>query len=593
MSVLPLLATFLVTITFMTWSTRFNRLLRKRKRRTSDDIDIMASFPRKEVSQEDSKLLQLPDEILISVVSFLDSEDLLKARLTSSHLNELAQPFIYSELDISRGYKAERIAKLIRADDRKAKWLKSVLVSTKHEHDEGLAAFPELLRGMRNLRQLILETPDCNARVSSDRIKWLKLQEQYEQIFLESSVMVPREERLLPVLESCTMHFVDKFVSLYPMPLYKSIFLHPTLQDLTMSCTCTDQPGLFADFRKHERSTVLTHLHLEECDFDPETLVTLLKVPRALKSLKLSEGIRYSNDFSDRTSRMHGNMNPGLFSRALSRSVANSLESLSISLGYKRRHGQSIHSPNGSLNFTSLHRLKFLEVSISSLGLLISRPGCDHALYTRLPPSIEHISVFGMQLLVIRSSPAIPFEKCVLADKKAHGLPNLQQVTYRYEHSSFESDFNQSIFHEIRRREDTFKRIKDVCTQKIINYSDKHYHIFKDAGVRVVLELEVTPKGFIPPYLHHEEKPERSVLWDSNKPTYEARFWEGKARREMRKQLAQAASNQEGADSISDDDSLVERDEEVDLLSELPAHGAELFHLVVTGDLSLNALDED
>lgn len=596
MSLLTVLITCLITLTFMPLPDRLNRLLRRRKRKASSDIDIMASFPRKQVVQE-AKLLGLPNEILILVISFLDFEDLLTVRLTSSHLDELAQPFVYSELDVSHGLKAERLAKLIRADDRKAKWLKSVLVSTKHDHDEGLTVFPDQLRRMRNLKHLILETPDCNARASSDRVKWLKLQAQYDQIFAESSVAIPHDERLLPSLETCTMHFVDNFVSLYPLPHYKSIFLHPTLQDLTISCMCTDRPAAFTDHKRFYRTTALTRLHLEESDFDPDTLAILLKLPQALKSLRLSEGVRYTSDFNEGSvsSRMHGNMNPGLFSQAISRSVADSLEHLSISLGYKRRQGQSINSVNSSLNFTALHQLKFLEISMSSLGLLISRPGCDHAIYTRLPPSIEHIRVFNIPLLTMRGSPAIPFEKCVFAQKKAHGLPNLKQVTYCYEYQSLNGGPTFLQFAGARRRDETFMRISGACKQRIINNSDKNYYIYKNAGIRVVVELEVTPHGFIPPYLHHEEKPVRGTFWDSNEPTYEARIYEGKARRaELANQMRVAASLASGAASsatqVEEEDS--EEEQVVDVLSELPAHGAELFQLLVTGTLALNQLEQ-
>lgn len=600
MSLITVLITCLITLTLMPLSDRFNRLLRARKRKASDDADIMTSFPRKQVMQE-SKLLSLPDEILILVVSFLDFEDLLTARLTSSHLDELTQPFIYNELDISHGYKAQRIAKLIRADDRKAKWLKTVLVSTKHEDDDGLIVFPDQLRRMRNLKNLILETPDCNARPPQDRVKWLELQEQYDQIFLESGVGTPRDERLLPLLESCTMHFVDHFVSLYPLPLYKNIFVHPTLQDLTISCMCTDRPSAYSDFEKFERTTALTSLHLEESDFHPEALSILLRLPQALKSLRLSEGVRYSSEFSEGSSRMHGNMNPGRFSQALSRSVADSLEHLSVALGHKRRQGQTITSPNSSLNLTSLHHLKFLEISLSSLGLLISRPGCDHAIYTRLPQSIEHIRIFHIPLLTIRGSPAVPFEKCVFTHKKTHGLPNLQQITYCYEYQAlngsppFLSARDQFQFTGTRRSDEAYMRISHVCKQRVIDNNDKIYYVYKDAGVRVLIELEVMPTGFIPPYLHHEDKPVRGVIWDSDEPTFEARIWEDKARRaEIKSQSRQEAGmlNQSGSSSGHVEEEESGEEEVTDVLSELPAHGAELFQLLVTGTLSLNVLND-
>lgn len=481
---------------------------------------------------QESRLLALPDEILIHIVNFLDlAEDpgssggLLEARLTCSNLKALADPFLYQSYRILQGEKSERLAVLLARDERRATWLRSILVSTKYDDDRGLEHFPTQLRAMRNLRRLILETPDCNSKSPSDRVKWVQLQRQYEVIFQQSSIAVPPEDRLLPMLEECTMHFVDDAVSLYPLTKYSSVFLHPTLKSLTLSCACTDMAGkILKDQRHLKHSTALEHVHFEECDFDADSLEILLKFPKALKSLRLSEGVRYSDDFGSRHSRLHGNLNPGALSYALSKSVGHSLETLSLSLGFQRSRGQSINTPGRSLDLSGLSNLKRLEISMTSLGLVITRPKCDHQTYRRLPASLETIRVFTIPMLILRGKPPVPFQSCLIKDKKAHGLAHLQHLIYCYE---YQAPRGRSSFGLVQHRgEDAVTRIINRSKDNVRGMNDKKYHIYKKHGIRVTIENEVTPPGYIPPYLHNEEKPRRDIMWDTAEPTFNALCFE-------------------------------------------------------------------
>lgn len=487
---------------------------------------------------QESRLLALPDEILINIVSYLDStESLCEARQVCSHLKELVDPIIFRDYDILHGEKSSRLAILLGRDDRRAAWLRSVLVSTKYDEDRGLEHFPNYLRRMRNLKNLILETPDCNSKSPKDRVRWVNLQKQYEAIFQQSSVAIPQEQRLLPNLEECTMHFVDDTVSLYPLTKYSSIFLHPTLKSLTLSCCCTDLPSnILKDYRQYRRTTALEHVHFEECDFDSDSLEILLKFPKELKSLKMSEGERYSNDFGSRHSRLHGNLNPGLLSHTLSKSVSNSLEILSISLGFQRARGQTINSPGRSLELKPLTNLKRLEIGMSTLGLLITRPKCDHQLYRRLPASLETIRVFTIPLLILRGKPPSPFQPCVIRDKAAHGLPNLKHLIYCYE---YQAPRGRSSFGLIQHRgEDTITRIIEASKDNIKHINEKNFHLYRSAGVQVTLEVEVTPPGFIPPYLHSEEKPTRNVIWETTDPSSMTQTYAQRADRAARAALA-------------------------------------------------------
>lgn len=623
---MPLLISLLVTAFLRLISlpiTIANSLMRFFGRGRKASSQILASsradeHPRKMIVQN-SRLLALPDEILIHVVNYLDLGEnpsspggLLEARLACSSLKALVDPVVFNSYDILRGEKSERLAILLERDIRRAKWLRSVLVSTKYDDDQGLESFPTYLNEMRNLRRLILETPDCNSKSSEDRVKWVQLQKQYEAIFKHSSVAVPKQDRVLPMLEECTLHFVDDTVSLYPLTKYSSIFLHPTLKSLTLSCACTDMPNkILIDHRQYKHSTALEHVHFEECDFDADSLEILLKFPKALKSLKMSEGTRYSDGLSSRRTRLHGNLNPELLSKALTRSVGSSLETLSVSLGYQRSRGQSINVPGRALELAKLTNLKRLEVSMNTLGLLITRPKCDHGLNRRLPPSLETIRVFTIPMLILRGKPPVPFETCLFKDKAAHGLPNLKHVIYCYE---YQAPHGRSSFGLItNRREDAITRLITHSKANVVETNDKNYHIYKNNGIRVTVEMTVTPPGFIPPYLHNEEKPTKSVLWDTNEPTFDALCHEDRANQAARAAMvgdraassigrdemdvdtndgggvggfvdAQAANQAAGADDAdTDDDEETSDDDGEDPLAlmHMTPQAQELFELLV------------
>lgn len=510
---------------------------------------------------QESKLLALPDEILINIIAFLEEvqEDawgcattgpraLLEARLTCSDLKALVDPFVFKSYDIVRGEKSERLAVLLARDDRRASWLRSVLISTRYDDDQGLEYFPGYLRAMRNLRRLVLETPDCNSKHPEQRVQWIQLQKQYENILQQSSVAIPPNDRLLPLLEECTVHFVDEAVSLYPLTKYSSIFLHPTLKSLTISCACTDMPSrILHDHRQFKHTTALEHVHFEECDFNADSLEILLQFPRALKSLKMSEGVRY--DMTRRHSRLHGDLNPGMLSRALSHSVGSSLETLSLSLGYQRNRGQRINTPGRSLDLTAFSKLRRLEVSMKTLGLLITRPTCDHQTYRRLPPSLETLRIFTIPLLILQGKPPVPFQTCLFKDKTAHGLPNLQQLIYCYEYQGPRRRFSFGLIQH--GGENAIGRFINQSKDNVKAINDKNYHMYKRNGLRVTIEVEVTPPAFIPPYLHNEEKPIRSIIWDTTEPTFNALRYEERA-----KQTARAAACKHNVRLNALDDSL-------------------------------------
>jgi hypothetical protein len=139
----------------------------------------------------------LPGELLSSVVASID--DVITLRQVAAvckRLNDLTEPFLYQSLIVSDGSQAVMLGEAIAKRPSRALHVRSLLSSTKFEKAQGI--------DKHNLKNLSLETPDCNKKEPGERIPWIMLQERYERIFQHSSLLLPQQARSLPRLRSCT-----------------------------------------------------------------------------------------------------------------------------------------------------------------------------------------------------------------------------------------------------------------------------------------------------------------------------------------------------------------------------------------------------
>ncbi|KAJ9603575.1 hypothetical protein H2200_011761 [Cladophialophora chaetospira] len=467
-------------------------------------------------------LLHLPDEVLINIFSFLDFRTLCNTTYVCKHFADLAEPFLYHTIRVTTGEQASALSASLYANPRRATWVRSLLVSTKFEDGHGLNTLPPYIALMRNLQTLCLETPDCNTKFPDERVPWVNLQDRYERIFEAASAVVPISiERALPHLTNCTLHFVDAQKEIYSMTKYPMLFLHPRLKSLTMSCASTDLPDrLLAQFQDDKTlvgSTSLEYLHLEECDIHSPSLAILLGFPRALKSLKISEGIRYDGMFT-RNSRMHGNVTPGSFVDSIAKHCAESLEHLSLSLGYSRPSHQSLNHPGQHLNLSRFYAMKQLDLDVRTVNLVRIRAHCDHATWRRLPPNLETLKVFGIPLgsrspFQARPHVWFPFDTCIATEKARHGVGLLKNLIYSYEYYREDDDSRLVIGED----GDTVEQINQVLIAQrlMVDKCKDLQSVFKKAAVRLEIEMVALPTGFIPPYLFTENSPRSSRLWES------------------------------------------------------------------------------
>jgi hypothetical protein len=353
-----------------------------------------------------------------------DTSDLINSACVSWRFKNASEPCLYREVDVLREDQALRLSAAVKAKPIRAKWIHSFLLSPKFGHHVGLRDIPGDLRLMRNLRSLRLETPDLNqVKRPRARMPWIELQVAYERIFEFSSLLVANPaDRALPCLTECTLHFVDSSSELYGLSHYSALFLHPRLRSLTISCASTDLPEDFIpgvpDDSFLQRQTSLTHLHLEECDFSPHTLAKILRYPKALKSLTISEGTRYT-PLNNYAARRHGDLDPAELVKALMEQ-AGSLERLSLSLGYNRSRSASINSPGEHLDLRDFVVLRTLELCHRTLHLLRTHPECDHGLRRRLPTGLQKLTIIEIPIGLARmpmrinlQQTYIPFSKYI------------------------------------------------------------------------------------------------------------------------------------------------------------------------------------
>lgn len=149
-------------------------------------------------------LLDLPDEVLISIFSYLDIKALLEHVSVCNRVRNLAEPLLYHHITILNGRQGAALSASLLAQPLRATWVRSFLVSTKLDEEAGLTKLPPFIAQMVNLQDLRLETPDCNSKDAEERVGWISLQDRYERVFEGASALIPNSAlRHLPNLATC------------------------------------------------------------------------------------------------------------------------------------------------------------------------------------------------------------------------------------------------------------------------------------------------------------------------------------------------------------------------------------------------------
>jgi hypothetical protein len=458
---------------------------------------------------------RLPNELIEMVVARVGAiQDLRSLARVNKLFQELAEPHIYKDILIRKGSQARKLAAAFKSKPKRAAWVRTLRNACLYNCFPGLTELPSLVPGMNRLEELVVETPDCNTMEPEIRLPWIAQQSQYRDIFIMAAVP---DSHLLARLRSCTLHFVDQSRSLYPIAHYSIIFLHPSLTSLTISCANIDGPNhLHPMLLKPDliNTTALTTLNLIECDISLAGLYHLLRLPRALTSLTITEANHYVFYIRDR-------YHSGLFaSKSLTPIAAlqPQLRHLCIArLRYNEVHLFSI-PPLDLTPFTSLQSVEYAHVQNPRWTTIHERDWCD--LVHRAGPQ-ANTGGPNTTMLTYSDIPchwwgkSIQFFKCAFLNKVSHGIGNLKVLKLvLLDHELLVERWIFTGMVDEQQREPEVRRVAKEKVRRLV----RELGVLgrrPNVGVRVVVEWVRPNGGTIPPYLMGEYVPEVRAEYDS------------------------------------------------------------------------------
>lgn len=134
-----------------------------------------------------------------------------------------------------------------------------------------------------------------------------------------------------------------------------------------------------------------------------------------------------------------------------------SLEHLSLSLGFGLRIGQHVDNPQYHLDFSRLESLRVLELDSRAIKLMAPRGRTPMG---RLPPNVETLKVFRLKLNPLRDIPDsavlgpadlnMPFYDIVLLRRIKDAYPRFTRLEYVMEYSTdFDGELEDAIQREL------------------------------------------------------------------------------------------------------------------------------------------------
>ncbi|KAF7512952.1 hypothetical protein GJ744_012055 [Endocarpon pusillum] len=450
------------------------------------------------------ELVQL---VVLHVSTIKDLHSLaLVNKLFNKIFHEVAEPRIYKDILIRAGGQAEKLAYAVMSRPVRASLIRNLQNACQHNHFEGLPELAKVIPMMTKLEDLVVETPDCNSVDPVDRLPWVAQQLEYNRLFVKAA---QPSSNILPNLRSCTLHFVDRDSSLYHLGPYSIIFLHPVLTHLTISCANIDPPAHLHPKIQGDNlinTTALNTLNLIECDINPLGLYHLLRLPRRLTSLTLTEANHYAR-------YIHDHYYSGLTSPRALHPIARFQPQLQHLRVARTRSDISylLSVPPLDLTpFPNLQSIEFSHVQNPRATTLEAPNWCD--LVHRAGPQMNTGNLDTTTMLTYSEIPRqwwekmVQFFKCAFRNKTSHGIGNLKTLKLILIDEELVLGTSAPVRRVRREKVETVKRLV-----RELGHLGKE----KNVGVRVMVEW-VRPNGkTIPPYLVGEEVPEVRGEYDS------------------------------------------------------------------------------
>ncbi|ERF77067.1 hypothetical protein EPUS_06285 [Endocarpon pusillum Z07020] len=457
------------------------------------------------------ELIQL---VVLHVSTIKDLHSLaLVNKLFNKIFHEVAEPRIYKDILIRTGGQAEKLAYAVMSRPARATLIRNLQNACQYRHFDGLPELAKVVPMMTKLEDLVVETPDCNSVDPVDRLPWVAQQLEYNRLFVKAA---QPSSNILPKLRSCTLHFVDRDSSLYHLGPYSIIFLHPVLTHLTISCANIDPPAHLHPKLQGDNlinTTPLNTLNLIECDIDPSGLYHLLRLPRRLTSLALTEANHYAR-------YIHDHYYSGLTSPRALHPIATfqpQLQHLRVART-RSNIGYLLSVPPLDLNpFPNLQSIEFSHVQNPRATTLEAPSWCD--LVHRAGPQMNTGNLDTTTMLTYSEVPRqwwenmIQFFKCAFRNKSSHGIGSLKTLKLILIDDELLLGM-RDMARRLRATEQQIRKDKVARVRRLVRELG-HLGKEKNVGVRVVVEW-VRPNGkTIPPYLVGEDVPEVRGEYDS------------------------------------------------------------------------------
>ena len=247
-------------------------------------------------------LLDLPDELLVSIVEQLDGDrhTLCTLSLVNKRFQALSEALLYSSIFYRHGFLAERILEAVKTRLDRGAAIRS-LESRMHPagSPEAHASIAGILRRAPRLQEAIIESPYCNHerwRKAEARTRWGSALEKIFQPFVEGSAIAAQvlsiehqpSQKPLQSLSRLTLHLNGAGREFWTVEArHASIFALPALQDLHISSAnilASSTSLIPSTFRSS-----LKRLTLDECNLTMDGLKNLMAVPAALEYLYIGE----------------------------------------------------------------------------------------------------------------------------------------------------------------------------------------------------------------------------------------------------------------------------------------------------------------
>ncbi|CAK1364880.1 unnamed protein product [Cercospora beticola] len=442
----------------------------------------------------------LPDELAGLIIDFLsnDSDALFNVAVTASRYQALAESVLWRRLFIQTGQGCKRILQALKTRRERATAIHEIELRATPREEIGLQKFHKILSLTHNLRDLIIESPTCNHRQWSKDGNWPIIKQDIEALLLRSGSNVPSTvgaaQPPLQLLKRLTIHSNGEKTRYWSsMAIFPGLFLHPCLEELTISCVNFDLG--YENFPACQKVTPLKRLTLIECNVHSRALLAILSLPRALEHLYLGENRDHQWERSHLPCNDLLSDDEDEFFEALTQQAC-SLKTFA----YRPRKPEKLTAFSGRHCFSAMQVLE----SVSIHGKLGTSNTLEASILSTSP---------NLQTLVLE------------LDLDTHSERTFDSLAWVTDAESISNSVfshlakcvaTSSTLRNVRVVVSSYRPPSDFHSPHMIAVIDSFTRSVRTKDIRVTILYEVR-RGWttIPPYLYDEREPVQHVIFDS------------------------------------------------------------------------------